>query len=82
MQFFSYGSPHNVISKEYQKFAEWYLPTFTTGVLEVLLKILDQYRNKVYVSPRVLTDILSYLKNASVMQTFIYEITILNDLLF
>ena len=59
-----YGSPRNVISEKYQKFAEWYLPTFTSGVLNVLLKILDQYRNRVYISPRVLTDILAYLKNA------------------
>ncbi|XP_039964309.1 importin-7 isoform X1 [Bactrocera tryoni] len=59
-----YGSPRNVVSEKYQKFAEWYLPTFTSGILDVLLKILDQYRNHIYVSPRVLTDILSYLKNA------------------
>lgn len=60
----SYGSPSNVVSEKYQKFAEWYLPTFSSGVLEVLLKILDQYRNRVYVSPRVLTDVLNYLKIA------------------
>lgn len=59
-----YGSPGNAYKKEYEKFAEWYLPTFTSGVLEVLLKVLDQYRNKVYVSPRVLTEILVYLKTA------------------
>lgn len=59
-----YGSPGNCVSKDYAKFAEWYLPTFTAGVLEVLLKILDQYRNKIYVSPRVLTDILNYIKTA------------------
>ncbi|XP_068142883.1 importin-7 [Drosophila tropicalis] len=59
-----YGSPGNVVSEKYQKFAEWYLPTFSHGVLEVLLKILDQYRGGVYVSPRVLTDVLNYLKNA------------------
>ncbi|XP_030570286.1 importin-7 [Drosophila novamexicana] len=59
-----YGSPSSVVSEKYQKFAEWYLPTFSSGVLEVLLKILDQYRNRVYVSPRVLTDVLNYLKIA------------------
>lgn len=59
-----YGSPNNCLSEKYQKFAEWYLPTFTAGVLEVQLKVLDQYRNKLYVSPRVLTNILSYLKTA------------------
>lgn len=59
-----YGSPGNVVNKEYQKFAEWYLPTFTAGILETLLKVLDQYRNKVYVSSRVLTEILNYIKTA------------------
>lgn len=62
--YYSYGSPRNVVSDKYQKFAEWYLPTFTQGVLDVLLKILDQYRNNIYVSPRVLTDVLTYIKNA------------------
>lgn len=61
---YSYGSPRSVVSEKYQKFAEWYLPTFTQGVLDVLLKILDQYRNRIYVSPRVLTDNLTYIKNA------------------
>lgn len=62
--FFRYGSPGNVVNKEYQQFAEWYLPTFTGGILEALLKVLDQYRNKIYVSPRVLTEILKYIKTA------------------
>ncbi|XP_055706961.1 importin-7 isoform X2 [Phlebotomus papatasi] len=60
-----YGCPGHEVIKDYQKFAAWFLPTFTTGILEVLLKVLDQYRNKIYVSPRVLTDILNYLKQAS-----------------
>lgn len=59
-----YGSPGNTVSKEYDEFAEWFLPTFTAGILEVHLKVLDQYRNKIYVSPRVLTDILNYLRHA------------------
>uniref|UniRef100_U5EWH1 Putative nuclear transport receptor ranbp7/ranbp8 importin beta superfamily n=1 Tax=Corethrella appendiculata TaxID=1370023 RepID=U5EWH1_9DIPT len=59
-----YGSPGNVVAKEYDEFAEWFLPTFTNGILAVLLKTLDQYRNKIYVSPRVITDILNYLKHS------------------
>lgn len=59
-----YGSPKNVVSEKYYEFAEWYMPTFTQGVLEVCLKVLDQYRNRIYVSPRVLTDVLAYIKNA------------------
>ncbi|XP_014366576.2 importin-7 [Papilio machaon] len=55
-----YGSPVNV-RDEYVQFAEWYLSTFTSGILEVLLRVLDQYRNKIYVSPRVLQLTISYI---------------------
>ncbi|XP_026331867.1 importin-7 isoform X2 [Hyposmocoma kahamanoa] len=55
-----YGSPVNT-REEYVQFAEWYLTTFTGGILEVLLRVLDQYRNKVYVSPRVLQQTISYI---------------------
>lgn len=82
-----YGSPRSVVSEKYQKFAEWYLPTFTQGVLDVLLKILDQYRNRIYVSPRVLTDNLTYIKNA-VSHAFSWKlikphmVAIIQDVLF
>lgn len=59
-----YGSPGNGKADQNKDFAQWYLQTFTNGVLEVLLKALDQYRNKIYVSHRVLTDSLNYLKLA------------------
>jgi hypothetical protein len=59
-----YGSPGNVVSKEYEEFAKWYLETFSTGIIQVQFKILDEYRKKNYVSPRVLTDILNYMKNS------------------
>uniref|UniRef100_S4PBC1 Importin-7 n=4 Tax=Pararge aegeria TaxID=116150 RepID=S4PBC1_9NEOP len=55
-----YGSPVNA-REEYVQFSEWYLTTFTGGILEVLLQILDQYRQKVYISPRVLQQTLSYI---------------------
>jgi len=55
-----YGSPGNV-TKDYRDFAEWYLKTFSGGILEVLLKILDQYRRKQYISPRVLQQTLNYI---------------------
>lgn len=60
MIIFRYGSPGNV-TKEYTEFAEWYLKTFSAGILEVQLKILDQYRNKMYISPRVLQQCLNYV---------------------
>lgn len=59
-----YGSPGNVVSKEYEEFAKWYMETFSSGVLQVQFKVLSEFREKKYVSPRVLTDILSYLKNS------------------
>lgn len=59
-----YGSPGNVVNKEYQKFAEWYLPTFTGGILESLFKVLHQYHAGMYISPRVLTEVLNYIKIA------------------
>ncbi|XP_049829348.1 importin-7 isoform X1 [Schistocerca gregaria] len=55
-----YGSPGNV-TKEYKEFAEWYLKTFSAGILEVLLKVLDHYRRKIYVSPRVVQLTLNYI---------------------
>ncbi|KAL7049000.1 hypothetical protein ACKWTF_003564 [Chironomus riparius] len=59
-----YGSPGNVVSKEYEEFSKWYLETFSTGILQVQFKVLDEYRKKQWVSPRVLTDILNYMKNS------------------
>lgn len=59
-----YGSPGNVVSKEYEEFAKWYLTTFSSGVLQVQFKVLAEFRNKAYVSPRVMTDILNYMKNS------------------
>ncbi|XP_075230091.1 importin-7 msk [Lycorma delicatula] len=58
-----YGSPGNV-TKEYTEFADWYLKTFSGGILEVLLKILDQYRRKTYISPRVIQQTLNYINQA------------------
>ncbi|KAK0080538.1 hypothetical protein PV325_013801 [Microctonus aethiopoides] len=55
-----YGSPGNV-TKEYKEFSEWYLQTFSAGILEVLLKILDQYRRKIFVSPRVVQQSINYI---------------------
>lgn len=59
-----YGSPGHVVNKEYQSFAEWYLPTFTGDILRSLFKVLEQYSTNVYVSPRVITEILHYIKTS------------------
>lgn len=63
---FRYGSPGNV-TKEYNEFAEWYLKTFSAGILEVLLKILDQYRRKIYVSPRVIQQTINYINRGYIV---------------
>ena len=58
-----YGSPGSV-TKEYKEFAEWYLKTFSGGILTSMLKNLDQFRRKVYVSPRVMQQALNYINTA------------------
>ncbi|XP_045465095.1 importin-7 [Harmonia axyridis] len=58
-----FGSPGHV-SKEYNTFADWYLSTFSNGILEVLLKQLDTYRGGSWLPPRCLQQILNYLNQA------------------
>jgi len=58
-----YGSPGSV-TKEYKEFSEWFLKTFSSGILTSMLKNLDQYRRKMYVSPRVMQQALNYINTA------------------
>ncbi|XP_075863643.1 importin-8 isoform X2 [Microcebus murinus] len=60
-----YGSPGNV-TKEYFEFSEFFLKTYAVGIQQVLLNILDQYRQKEYVSPRVLQQAFNYLNQGIV----------------
>uniref|UniRef100_A0A452T4M3 Importin 8 n=1 Tax=Ursus maritimus TaxID=29073 RepID=A0A452T4M3_URSMA len=60
-----YGSPGNV-TKEYFEFSEFFLKTYAVGIQQVLLKILDQYRQKEYVAPRVLQQAFNYLNQGIV----------------
>ncbi|KAM8973357.1 importin-8 [Pelodytes ibericus] len=55
-----YGSPGGV-TKEYYEFSEFFLKTYAVGVQQVLLKVLEQHRQKQYVAPRVLQQTLNYL---------------------
>ncbi|XP_061173648.1 importin-7-like [Saccostrea echinata] len=66
-----YGSPGNV-TKEYNQFAEWYLKAFSGGIIQVLFKVLDQYRQKAYVAPRVLQQSINYL-NQGVSHAFSWK---------
>ncbi|CAG2170636.1 unnamed protein product [Oppiella nova] len=67
-----YGSPGNV-HKEYKGFADWYIKTFSHGIIQVILKILEQYGHKVYVPPRVLQQALNYL-NSAVNHAFTWKL--------
>ncbi|KFM76182.1 Importin-7, partial [Stegodyphus mimosarum] len=67
-----YGNPGNV-TKEYKDFAVYYLKAYTAGILEVLLKLLDQYRQKVFISPRVLQLVLNYI-NEAVSHSFSWKL--------
>ncbi|XP_062051008.1 importin-8 isoform X1 [Lepus europaeus] len=60
-----YGSPGNV-TKEYFEFSEFFLKTYAVGIQQVLLKILEQYRQKEYVAPRVLQQAFNYLNQGVV----------------
>ena len=58
-----YGSPGSV-AKEFKSFADWYIRTFSLGIITALLKILDQYGHSQYVAPRVLQQTLNYVTAA------------------
>lgn len=81
-----YGSPGNV-TKEYTDFAEWYLKSFTCGIIPVLLNLLDQYRKKMYVAPRVIQQTLNYL-NHGISHAFSWKcikphiVVIIQDVVF
>ncbi|XP_052031302.1 importin-8 isoform X2 [Apodemus sylvaticus] len=60
-----YGSPGNV-TKEYFEFSEFFLKTYAVGIQQVLLKILEQYRQKEYIAPRVLQQAFNYLNQGVV----------------
>lgn len=58
-----YGSPGNVTS-DYNEFSEYYLKNFTGPIIQILLKILYEHKEKRYVSPRVLQQTVNYLNHA------------------
>merc|ERR1719351_517796 len=55
-----YGSPGNVAT-EYKDFSEWFLKTFSQGILTSIFKIFDAYRRGTYISPRVMQKALNYV---------------------
>ena len=81
-----YGSPGNV-SGEYKDFSEWFLKTFSQGILSSILKVLDAYRRGIYVSPRVMQQALNYV-NTGVSHSLTWKLIkvhileIIKDILF
>lgn len=55
-----YG-PSKGQSKEYKNFGRWYMETFSMGMIQVILKMLDQYNQKMYLPQRVLQQCINYL---------------------
>ncbi|KAJ6221341.1 hypothetical protein RDWZM_007153 [Blomia tropicalis] len=50
--------------KEYKSFGAWYIKTFSVGIIQVILKMLDQYSQNVYLPPRVLQQCINYLNTS------------------
>lgn len=75
------------MTKEYKEFAEWFLKTFSGGILAAMLKNLDQYRTGVYVSPRVMQQALNYV-NTAISHAFSWKliknhmVQIIKDIVF
>jgi hypothetical protein len=66
-----YGTPANA-GKEYAEFANFFLKGYSTNILTSILKVLEQYRNGVYVSPRVLQQAIIFIEYA-VMPPFTWK---------
>ncbi|CAM1319365.1 IPO7 (predicted), partial [Pycnogonum litorale] len=58
-----YGSPGKV-DKQYEEFSKHHLKTYVAPMLEIFLRILDDQRKKIYVSPRVLQLVMFYIKES------------------
>ena len=58
-----YGSPGNVMA-EYKEFSEWFLRTFSAGILDSVLKVLAAHSSGSYVSPRVVQQCLNFVNTA------------------
>ena len=67
-----YGSPGNVLA-EYKTFSEWYIKTFSNGIMNSIMKLLESYSNNVYISPRVMQQALNYV-NTGVSHSITWKI--------
>ena len=77
----------SVDSKDQADFAQFFLKSYSTKILMNILKLLEQYRNGVYVSPRVLQQCIIYVEY-SVVPEFTWKflkqhmLTILQEILY
>ncbi|XP_062513160.1 importin-7-like [Corticium candelabrum] len=55
-----YGMPGNV-TKEYHKFADYYVKNFSVPVMQTMLRLLDKYRSGHWLSSRVLHHAFNYI---------------------
>ena len=67
-----YGSPGKVM-KEYKDFSEWYIKTFSQGILQHIFGLLETHSKGTYVSPRVLQQSLNYV-NTGIPHSFTWKI--------
>ena len=66
-----YGSPGSA-NKEYKEFADWFIKTFSTGIITALFSILSSHAASAtdpskWVAPRVLQQTLNYISTAWVL---------------
>ena len=50
-----------MVTKEYRKFAEYYVKNFSVPVMQRILQLLDRYRCGQWLSPRVVHQAFSYI---------------------
>jgi hypothetical protein len=56
--FHRYGNPGKT-EQEYNEFSNWFLHTFSEGIIHAMLRILEQYCNKQYLPRRLLQMVLN-----------------------
>lgn len=52
---------HKVGTLEYKTFGRWYIETFSHGFIQVILKMLEEYSQNIYLPQRVLQECINYL---------------------
>lgn len=69
-----YATPQHANS-EYKKFSVWYMKTFSVGIIQVILKTLDQYTQGVYYPNRIVQQCITYLTTGLV---FLLDVSLIH----